>query len=365
MMPTSAHDEEPEPAGCEAVRQRLDGLLAEFAALMAGIAADPDRPDRARRMTLLTAALRENRAWLAGHVLAEELAGSIEARAEARGYQRGLAAGQRKGRHAASRSGAVLRLAPVVAAIGWLLRPLVGAARQVRAHGAVVKLTAAHLKLAAAVTASTATLATVGAVVITHYAGSPGSGQAGSGTGAASVPGWHTSASPFPPSTPVALLTKPKPKRAARGKELLAAGAPVPVYSPALQPASSSPPSSPSAAVSVQAGPAVLTVGAVSLDLSVTPQAMITLSASGAGWVSWRISTSGTDLDFSATHGVLQAGQSVTLTVSVDPAQALDGNTSQTFEINGQPVTVALPALTLPSAAPVAAPSVVPTALPS
>jgi hypothetical protein len=81
------------------------------------------------------------------------------------------------------------------------------------------------------------------------------------------------------------------------------------------------------------------------------PQAAITLSASGAGWVSWRISTTGPDLDFSATHGVLQAGQSVVLTVSVDPAQSLDGNTQQAFEINGQQVTVALPPL-VPAAVP-------------
>ena len=41
--------------------------------------------------------------------------------------------------------------------------------------------------------------------------------------------------------------------------------------------------------------------------------------------------------------GVLSAGESYTLTVTVDPAQAVDGDTSATFSIDGQQVTVALP----------------------
>jgi hypothetical protein len=75
--------------------------------------------------------------------------------------------------------------------------------------------------------------------------------------------------------------------------------------------------------------------------LSLTPQATFTISATGSGWASWHISTSGTDLDFSPAHGVLQAGQSVQVTVSLDPSQ--DGLTSQAFTVDGQTVTVNLP----------------------
>jgi hypothetical protein len=201
-------------------------------------------------------------------------------------------------------------------------------------------------RIAAALTAVTlgAPLA-AGSAVIIHSATAQGAyggqGPAPAASIEAAVP------VELPSSSPAALLlTKPKARHGSKeGKTLLFGAVLPPPWSPApgSSPASASPSASPS--VSAAVGPAVLSVGATSLDLSnpLDPQASITLSASGSGWVSWRVDTTGYDLDFSATHGVLQAGQSYVLAVSVDPAQALDGNTSQTFSIGGQQVTVNLP----------------------
>jgi len=106
----------------------------------------------------------------------------------------------------------------------------------------------------------------------------------------------------------------------------------------------------------------VLSVGTTSLDLSAVPQATVTLTASGSGWVSWSVTTTGTDLDFSKTSGVLAAGQSYQLTVSLDPSQ--DGLTAQTFEVNGTQITVGLP-LPLPAVSPDPVVSDLPSLLPS
>ena len=133
-----------------------------------------------------------------------------------------------------------------------------------------------------------------------------------------------------------------------------ASGLPPVTYAPgpAYQPQASSPsfPSSASSQQSQQAqpsqspgGPAVLSVPVTGIDLSSGTPQTIQLSATGSGWVSWRVKTDGSDLDFSPSSGVLQAGGSVTLTVSVDPAQASDQNLTQTFTIGGQQVTATLP----------------------
>jgi hypothetical protein len=95
----------------------------------------------------------------------------------------------------------------------------------------------------------------------------------------------------------------------------------------------------PSSSSAAAAGPAVLQVP-VSVDLSSGMPQTISLTATGYGWVAWRIKPGGPDLDFSATHGVLQAGQTATVTVSLDVTQ--DGATVQTFDVNGQPVTATL-----------------------
>jgi predicted alpha/beta hydrolase family esterase len=53
----------------------MDRLLDAYDSLMADVAADPDRPDLARRMSRLIGALRETRTVLAGHALGDAYAG--------------------------------------------------------------------------------------------------------------------------------------------------------------------------------------------------------------------------------------------------------------------------------------------------
>ena len=382
MMPeVSAHDSEADRTGCELVRQRADTLLAEFAALMADVAADPDRPDLARRMSLLTAALREQRAWLAGHVLADEYAGAIEARAEARGYQRGLAAatapGQRKGRHATQRSNVLLNvvrvLAPVAAGAGWLLR------HAGRHPAAAVKASLAAHKVIAAASVS-ALAAGVPAAVLTvtalgPAATPPGAGSAGS---QASVPGWHTSAVPFPDPSLIARNVTHTLSGHARKDSQELAPVPLAVITPSSAAPATPASSSPASSSAPPAGPPTLTVtapdgqvltsgDAAALDLSSGNPVTLTLNASGTGgWVSWRVRTYGTDLDFSSRGDILRGGQSDTLTVSVDPAQAADGDAQQVFYLDGVRITVNLPApVVTPTPDPSDASTVVPSEIPT
>jgi hypothetical protein len=85
MMPGAACGDAEQQTGCGGLRQQMDGLLAEYAAVMTAVAGNPDCPDLGRRMTLLTAALRESRAALAACAFTGAYAAEIEARA----YQRG------------------------------------------------------------------------------------------------------------------------------------------------------------------------------------------------------------------------------------------------------------------------------------
>jgi hypothetical protein len=276
-----------------------------------------------------------------------------------------------------------VRLSAFAGAAVVALKPLLKHAGTALKHPAAVRLTAHTVKMAAAAAAVPAAGALViaGAVVITTHP-SPGGSPVGPG---ASVPGWQTSATPIPSSSLIArTVVHPKAKRGSKGKTLLdASGAyqPPPPYVPGPQPsASSSSPSSPSSASSAPAGPAVLTVSTTAIDLSgASTSAVITLSATGTGWVSWKVDTwdaatgvNQADLDFSATHGVLQAGESAEVTVTLDPSQAQDGNLSETFVIAGVSVTAALPASApqpspagTPAGSPAPVPSDVPTAPPS
>jgi hypothetical protein len=207
-----------------------------------------------------------------------------------------------------------------------------------------------HAKLVAAVaTVGTggAALAITGAVVIT----SSHSGAAASGAGSSSsVPGWRTSASPIPSSS---LAGSVKHARAAakRRPALSGVGAQVPLYGPGPGPSLTSASPSASASASVTVGDAAIGLLAfTTLDLSnpAVTSVTFTLSATGtAGWVSWKIAAGGIDLDFSPDHGVLQAGGSTQVTVSL--ASVLDSLTQQTFTVtngqgaDGQSVTVSLP----------------------
>lgn len=106
MMPGEACDDT-EP-GCGGLRQQLDSLLAEYAAVMTAAASDPDRPDLARRMTLLTGALRESRAALASCTFTAAYAAEIETRAYQRGRadERAAATARVPGRHRRTRGAA-------------------------------------------------------------------------------------------------------------------------------------------------------------------------------------------------------------------------------------------------------------------
>jgi hypothetical protein len=101
---------------------------------------------------------------------------------------------------------------------------------------------------------------------------------------------------------------------------------------------------------------------------------VITVSASGSGWATWKVvlpqdpqtGTAQADLDFSATRGVLQAGQTAVITVSLDSANAQDGNMSETFVIAGVSVRADLPGIVAPpSADPSPGVTIDPTAPPS
>jgi hypothetical protein len=350
-------EDEPEPPDLAELRRRFAALTARAEAELAQSPGD-------RHLTALTICLRAAVTQLSRATFDSlRVAGSLR-QARIDGYDEGYAAASRqrvpRARHAATRNpllNVVRVLVPVAGGAALVLRrslgrhPAVAAAKaSLTAH----KIAAATTSLVAAGgTAAVLTVSGLGPnVTLPWTAASP----------QASVPGWHTSAVPFPSSSPVADLTKPKARHDSDGKHLLAAaGVPAPSWTSAPYPApsSSSPPSS-APASTAPAGPAVLTVGATSLDLSAVPQAVVTLTATGAGWVSWSVTTTGTDLDFSKKSGVLAAGQSYQLTVSLDPSQ--DGLTAQTFEIAGAQVTVTLP---LPVPVPTVSPDPVVSDLPS
>jgi len=144
-------------------------------------------------------------------------------------------------------------------------------------------------------------------------------------------------------------------------------------YAPPVssQPSPSSPPSQ-SAAPAPAAVPATLNpvTGADpdgTINLSGGGTVTLTVSASGnSGWTSWRVDAHrGVDLDFSKTSGVLQAGATDQVVVSVDPVQATDGNQQETFTIGNQQITATLPA-PVPVVAPTdAAPTDTPADVPS
>jgi hypothetical protein len=383
-MRSAAREPAEEPPPPE--RPELEAMLAEAAAehraAVAALQAALREPGRAEGLRLAAAGLFDSGIHLEearGELAAFTLAAKEYDHVYGKGFEDGQAReraqaareavpGPRHRRASASRQPgpgqmalSVVKGVAIAAVVG--IKPLLGHARHAVAHPATIKLTAHTAKLAAmSVTGAVAAGVTTAYLIAPAVTSVPHSPTAGAG---ASVPGWHTSASPFPSGSPVALLTKPKPRHSSDGKRLDAsAGLPLPSYYPASDPSSSSAASSPSAAVSVQAGPAVLSVSAASLDLSLTPQATFTISATGSGWASWRVRTAGTDLDFSPSSGVLQAGQSVEVTVSLDPSQ--DGLTTQVFTVAGQSVTVALP-LPDPIASVVPSPvaSVLPSVIPS
>jgi hypothetical protein len=183
----------------------------------------------------------------------------------------------------------------------------------------------------------------------------------------ASAPGWHTTGVPIPAPAPSVIVGPrgkvPMPKLDAKaGISRPSSLLPYVWYVPPAQsPAPAVQPSPSSQGGS--SGPAVLSVNVVAIDLSSGTPQTITLSAAGSGWVAWKVDTQGqSDLDFSPSRGVLAAGESVTVTVSLDASQ--DGAVSETFSIGTQAVTATL-SVPVPAVAPSAVATVLPSALPS
>lgn len=273
----------------------------------------------------------------------------------------------RQGRHATRRPllNVVRGLAPVAAGLGIL--------RRLAAHPAAAKVLGAHATVKVAAIATAGTVAGVtGVAVIAANVILPSSPHAGSYVSGPAPAATAYAASPFD-SDPAAALTRPRTGTADVKHAKLDEGGILPVLSePALSssvPSSSAPSSSQVPSSQPPGGPAVLAAISPSIDLSSGQPVTITLTAAGSGWVSWNVDTMDPatqadpgDLDFSATHGVLQAGQSVQVIVSVDPNQAVTGDATETFEINGMQVTATLPA---PVAAPTPAVTDVPTDTPT
>ena len=231
-----------------------------------------------------------------------------------------------------------------------------------------------------AATAAAAATGTGVAVLAAVVAVVPGANAHEHPPAAASIPGWHTTATPIPSTGPsiAAFVSTPKlPKLDAKSGAASPSSLPPFTYyapppsSPPSAAAAQSPPSAPAASAAV---PATLQVSTTAIDLSSGLPATITLSATGtAGWVSWRISTRDpqtqarqADLDFSPSHGVLQAGEIVTVTISLDTTQ--DGAVQEVFSIAGQQVTATLPApvpVSSPTGAVTDTPSGDPTDVPS
>ena len=354
-------DPAPEPAKADldakAVRV-LDEHLAASAGIQALMARCPDPQSAAllRHALVLIADAgthaEELRAQMKAYGQANE---SLEVAFQAgRDYERKLQAAPpvlRQGHRAPGKwtQNPILRSIKVVAfgALAWS-----GLRYAFRAH-----------RIAAALTAVTLPVA-VGAG--TYVALQPGTA---SSLPAASAPNPAASiyAATPAPSTSLAGSVRHAKKAAKGGGRRLLNGSGVPVSwistnSPQQSSSSSSSSSAPSVQASVSVGPATLTVSAASLDLSnpLDPTTTFSITASGGGWASWRIGTAGTDLEFSPSSGVLQAGGSVTVTVSLAPS--LDNLTQQTFSVAGQQVTVALPLpVPVPSVSPVVSASGIPS----
>lgn len=282
MMPETAQEDGPAGAGCREVRQRMDVMLAEFGAVIAAIQHDPDRPDNGRRMTSLTAALREVRDVQAGHALGHELLGAAYQRGRA--DERAAAArvpAQRRGRHTAAgapRPGwqrAALRVIPV----GMLGL----AARILSAHRVL-----APAALAAAIGGTAVAVQMQPARTVPDYAS----------TAPAPAASIYAAA---PMASPAALT---RPRTAVRKARRIAAQAPAdgptsfPVPSPSPSP--SSLPSSPAAPL--------LTVPAAPVSLGVYVAGSITIGNPQDQAVSWSADC-GPDVAAIPSQGVLEPGQ--------------------------------------------------------
>ena len=266
---------------------------------------------------------------------------------------------QRRGGHAAHRTPKDkrwLRSVPAVIPVGALalFKPLSTAVKASWAAHPVATAAAGTVAFTVATGTAAVVVAPHGVVAQAFGAVPVASAPADGIVSATPITGPSSSPSALPVA---AFMTKPK----------TSAISSLPLYDPPSQrsyayvpPAYNPPPqqgqgqgSQQQAPAQQQSGPAVLQVDApATIDLTGGGTQTITISATGSGWVSWHISTDGSDLDFSPARGVLQAGQSVTVMISVNAAQVVDGNQSQTFSVAGQDISVTLPPPPPPAAGP-------------
>jgi hypothetical protein len=362
MQPAEQHDAGKQPEerpGWATARQYADVLMQRMDAILTGqvTAGGPE-------FRRLAASFREFRDELAGLDWEEAARDLGEQRAEQRGFERGRASVSRlpHQRHAApARRPAWLRAVPggkavlsagVLGVVVQLARRCWGAHAPAAAKAALAR-SIAHPVLAMAGAGTAAAVLVTGAVVVQQAPCVPKSGTTAAAAGNPGASDWGTRVT-GPSSSPRFLVAVTRGKTDARSARPIPSGPPALVLAP-------SPSASPSALPSPSAspapsGPAALSAPPAALDLTNGP-ATFTLTATGTGWVAWSITTAGSDLDFSATHGVLQAGQTATITVSADPAQALDGDTNAVFDVNNIPVPVILPPLPAVAAVPSPSPS--------
>lgn len=305
MMPGTAQ-ETGTPAGCGALRRRMDDQLTQFAGLMADVAADRDRPGLARRMGRLTAAFQETRTALAGHAFADALTAETAARPET-------------GRHRApARAGKVVRLRPRPAhgiAPAAILAALAG-------HGARKAVTA-HLKLG--LTAAAAAGVTAYGITYTiartpdQYPYTPAPARV--------APAAADNDDAAPPAAVTIRYPEPKGKhhRPTRQQPVLVLPSPSPPPSPP-----SSPPPAPAAAGTVDVQQQTLAAGPGGI-------ALLDITAQG-GPVTWTATaTPGITLD--VTAGTLGSGQSAQIQVTVDPSLLFAPGAGQ-VTVNGVTVQV-------------------------
>lgn len=309
---TAPRDDEPEPVTCAHYRRRLDRLLADWEQLMVVLAADPNRPDLARREAALTIAAREVRAQMAAHVFADAFT--------AQQAQKPAAAG----RHRAAATAPVIPLRPRTRVAHGLAPAAVLAT--LAGHGTRHALTA-HLKLG--LTAAAAAGVTTAAVTYT-IATMPD--QRPVPVPAAAAPAAAPSAVTVPARHPRALARKHHPHRA-----------PAPLLlSPAPSPTATPPPPPPATA------PGVLNVQATTITLQQSAPGQyagqLVITAAG-GPVRWAVDWLGTSsaLSFDQSSGGMQDGDIQVVTVTADASQVQAGQAGQwviTLNPGGQQITV-------------------------
>jgi hypothetical protein len=325
MMPETAQAAD-EPPACGELRRKADGLLDRYDGVMADVAAGRMPPDQGRRISLLTAALREVRTQLGRIAFQEAVLEEAEVRAEARGFERGRAA-RTAGRHrsASQRPGTVTALRPFqtgslavafAAAARSGGRNVVKHARVILTHKASVGLAATSLAAAGAATVVAVSFNTNLTPYTTHMPVQ----QPPAAAQAQVSPTWQ-----YQPRLRVETHGSASPSA-------------IPVFAGGGASPSASPLPSSSASDAVAPGTLDVTESTITLrpadpgELS----GQFTITAAG-GPVTWTASAPGLDLD--AYGGTIPAGhlQVITVTMTTAGGEQPPGSAVITVYAGGQP----------------------------